>query len=75
MQQPKPSNSNIAKLSDGDEDLLRQLRAVAALRRWPGDWSNRAAAVRATMDKLVSLLPAEEREMLSIPEPTEAQVA
>jgi hypothetical protein len=68
MQTSKAPNPNIAKLTDQDDDLLNQLRAVAQLKRWPGNWSNRGAAIRASMDRLITLLPAEEREMLTVPE-------
>lgn len=75
MQTSKPSNPNIAKLTDEDDDLLNHLRAVALLKKWPGDWSNRGVAIRAAMDKLVSMLPAEEREMLGVPDQEHSVVA
>lgn len=55
-----------AKLTGEDVEKLDRLRALALLRRWDGEWSgSRGDCVRALMDKLESLLPVEERDMLS----------
>lgn len=75
MQTPKASNPKVAKLTDEDDALLNHLRAVALLKSWPGNWSDRGAAIRAAMDKLVAMLPADERELLGVPEPEHAQAA
>lgn len=70
---PTPANLN-AKLTGEDVLVLDRIRALACLRQWPGDWSgNRGECIRALMDKLVSMLPSLERELLDLPTPT-AQV-